>query len=216
MTLSTDVYVLDQVDPHEVFAECQRLLSLYDEHHRAPAQQTHEDRQDCTWRGGQRTTEASSPWTISNEPCQNLPAWLFVHYRPGAPLRTAEQSAEHDEEICTLPGCGWWTEGESEACDGKWHPPACWLSVDFDTAYGYKHNGMGCGDLHAVLVAELGKWLDARSVRWSWKNEYTGEVHDSAEKLIELVSGGFEASAWFQTTALPAILASVRDGGVAP
>jgi hypothetical protein len=68
----------------------------------------------------------------------------------------------------------------------------------------------------ASLVAELGKWLDERGVRWLWKNEYTGEVHSGYEQLIELCSGGFEAAAWFQTTVLPAIAAktSVEGGGV--
>jgi hypothetical protein len=209
MTLSTDVYVLDAVDPHEVFAECQRLLSLYDEEHRMPIEHKFEDKQDGSWQaGGERIVDASNPWTIANEPMQNLPAWLFVHYRPGAALRTPEQATEHDDDICTVQGCDWWIDGESVECTGDGHRPACWLNVDFDTAYGYDHNGMGAGDLHALLVAELGKWLDARGVRWSWKNEYTGEVHDSPEKLIELVSGGFEASAWFRTSVLPVIVAS--------
>ena len=64
---------------------------------------------------------------------------------------------------------------------------------------------MGCGDLHARLVAELGIWLDQRGKRWKWENEFTGEIHEGYEQLIQLASGGFEATAWFRTMVVPAI-----------
>lgn len=133
---------------------------------------------------------------IENELGQGLPAWLMIGYRPGAPLRSAEQVAACDEDC-------------DPDCDGSYHDRACWLDVDFDTAYGYDHDGMGCGDLHAALVARLGRWLDARGVRWEWRNEFSGEVHggvDRYERLADLASGGFEATAWYQTAVLPAIL----------
>src|SRR5690606_25459508 len=138
-------------------------------------------------------------WSIGNLPGQGLCALLDISYRPGAPLRTPEQAAEHDEDICNLP------------CDGDRHPPACWLEISINTAYGYKgDNGEGCGDLHARLVAELGQWLDERGIRWSWKNEFTGDIHSGYERLIDLCSAGFEATAWFRTSVLPAIEAHTR------
>lgn len=185
MTLSTDVYILDPVDPVDVFRYCQTLLSAFDEEGRSPDQQQSEV--DNGWRG-------SGSLTMQNTMGQDLPAWLMLHYRRGAPLVTEEQAAECDEDC------------ESD-CDGEYHPQPCWINVDFDTAYSYRGpNGMGCGDLHAVLVAGLGQWLDQHGVRWAWRNEYTGEVHDNAESLIELVSGGFEAKAWLESTVLPAIM----------
>src|SRR5690242_14095966 len=60
------------------------------------------------------------------------------------------------------------------------------MEVSFDTAYGYRGPEGGCGDLHARLVRELGAWLDGRRVRWSWLNEWTGEVHEGYEGLSEL------------------------------
>lgn len=198
MTLDTRIYVLDKVDPQETFRFCRDLLGAADKH-------TFTDAQDSTWEKGRDFVEPANPWTLSNNPGQGLPAWLMLHYRPGVPLRTPEQAAEHDKDICNLPGASWY-DATSGPCDGTGHRPACWLTVSFDTAYGYSdHRGYGCGDLHAEYVAKLGQWLDKQGVRWSWENEFTGEVHTGYTRLVDLASGGFEASAWFRTSVLPAI-----------
>lgn len=200
MTLSTNVYVLDQIDHREVFRFCQELLIQYDQDRRGPDRQQWSDEQTTSWRAGGSFVEPGNPWRIANDIGQGLPGILWVTYRPGAPLRTPEQAAECDEDC-------------EAGCDGSGHYyRPCWLDVDFDTAYGYKHDGMGCGDLHAALVAELGQWLDGKGVRWEWCNEFTSEVHggpDRYERLIDLASGGFEATAWFQSTVLPAIAAEL-------
>ena len=202
MTLSTNIYILDPIAYREIFTYCQTVLGLYDKERRGPDRQSWTHEQDPTWRAGERVIEPDNPWTIGNDPMQNLPAWLLLHYRPYAPLRTPEQAAEHDE----------WCESTCDSADhGR---PACWIDVDFDTAYGYQQDGMGCGDLHAALVSHLGEWLDGRGIRWSWQNEYTGEVHggpDRYARLIDLASAGFESAAWFQTTVLPAIAAKIAD-----
>ena len=204
MTLDTRIFVLDKVDPQETFRFCRELLGATDRH-------TFSDEQDSTWRKGESFVEPTNPWTISNNPGQGLPAWLMLYYRPDAPLRTPEQAAEHDED-CNLPENSIYVE-EWGPCDGGHHRRACWLTVSFDTAYSYKdERGYGCGDLHAEYVSRLGQWLDAKGVRWEWENEFTGEVHTGYSKLIELASGGFEATAWFQTTVLPVIQA---EGGAA-
>lgn len=201
MTLDTRIFVLDKVDPHEVFAFCRDLVGATDRH-------TFTDEQDSTWRKGESFVEPSNSWTISNNPGQGLPAWLMLHYRPDAPLRTEDQAAEHDED-CNLPENSIYV-AEWGPCDGEHHRRACWLTVSFDTAYGYKdERGYGCGDLHADYVSRLGQWLDKQGVRWEWENEFTGEVHTGYSRLVELASGGFEATAWFQTTVLPAIAAEM-------
>lgn len=189
VTLSTNVYALDAVDAHEVFRFCQTMLAKYDEAGRSPDQQR--------WSDEARTYGEPGAWSIHNHIGQDLPGILDVTYRPNGPLRTAEQAAAHDEDC-------------DDDCSGIYHDVACWLDVDFDTAYGYRDaEGRGCGDLHALLVAELGQWFVERGVRWSWRNEYTSEVHggpDRYERLIDLVSGGFESAAWFRTSVMPAIL----------
>lgn len=204
MTLDTRIFILDQVDPHETFRFCRDLLGATDLH-------TFSDEQDKTWCKGESFAELSNPWTISNNPGQGLPAWLMLHYRPDAPLRTPERAAEHDED-CNLPENAGYV-AEWGPCDGKCHRRACWLTVSFDTAYGYKDDrGYGCGDLHAEYVAKLGQWLDAKGTRWEWENEFTGEIHTGYSRLIDLASGGFEASAWFRTSVLPVIEAEAKGG----
>ncbi|MEU1497363.1 hypothetical protein [Streptomyces sp. NPDC005732] len=199
MTLDSRFNALDAVDPHEVFQFCRDLIGATDRH-------TFSDEQDSTWSKGESFIEPVNPWTISNNPGQGLPAWLMLHYRPDAPLRTAEQAAEHDED-CNLPeNAGYIAEWGS--CDGAHHRRACWLTVSFDTAYGYTdERGYGCGDLHAEYIAKLGQWLDSKGIRWEWENEFTGETHTGYSRLIDLASGGFEATAWFKTTVLPVITA---------
>ncbi|MFJ2110535.1 hypothetical protein ACIOEX_01180 [Streptomyces sp. NPDC087850] len=198
MTLDTRIYVLDKVDPQEVFHFCRDLLG-------ATERYTFTDEQDKTWRKGESFVEPGNAWTIGNDIGQGLPAWRLLHYRPDAPLRTPEQAAEHDED-CNFPENSIYVE-EWGPCNGKhsYRRPN-WLTISFDTAYGYSDDrGYGCGDLHAEYIAKVGQWLDAKGVRWEWQNEFTGEIHTGYSRLIDLASGGFEASAWFRSTVLPAI-----------
>jgi len=203
VTLSTNVYVLDAVEIADLFRFGQELLAKYDD--RTPPMSA--DDQQWSEREGWR---GNGSMMISNKIGQGLPAILDVTFRRGGPLTTAEQAAACTEDCDP--------DSEEYGPDGyHYHPRACWANLDLDTAYGYRDaRGRGCGDLHAVLVAEIGNWLDERGVRWEWKNEFTGDVHggdDRYERLIELVSGGFEASAWLRTTVLPAIAAGVLDAG---
>ncbi len=201
MTLSTNIYILDEVDPREVFHFCQAMLTQYDDDRRAPDQQIWSDEAAEEYRSG---TWAPSPdrRRIANRIGQNLPGILDIDYRVGGPLREAQTVCDED--------C------DPDDCSGRYHERFCWLDVDFDTAYGYRDaEGRGCGDLHALLVAELGRWLDGRGVRWEWRNEFTGDVHGGAdryERLIDLCSGGFEATAWFRTSVLPAIANGLGGG----
>lgn len=212
MTLNTDVYILDECDPIEVFRYCQGLLAHFDDRRRPAEDQKFEHSQSTTWRDGEHVVEPDNHWRIDNEPLQGLPAWLMLRYRPGSPLRTEEDVAAHDD-WCNGPWSKFFTEDEA-VCDRSGHDVPCWIELDFDTAYGYKSGGMGCGDLHAVLVARLGEWLTAKGLRWKWRNEFTGEVHEGPDHLVELCSGGRDANSWFLNTVLPAIAAdAARSGG---
>lgn len=193
MTLDTRMYVLDPINAGDLFRQAQAVLGKYDEQGRGP------DQMRWTADGG----------CISNAPGQDLPGWLMLHHGDGAPYRTAEDAAVH--ECCNHPDADYY-DTDQPACTDTEHSPVCWAEISIDTAYGYRGpDGMRCGDLHAAFVAEVGAWLDSQNIRWKWLNEFSGEVHDSAESLIELVSGGFEASAWFRTTVLPAIAGHISD-----
>lgn len=187
MTLDTRVYVLDQIDPQEVFTLCRALIGAEDRH-----------------------TYRETPGGLSNDPGQGLPAWLMLHHGNGAPLTTQEQAAAHDDD-CNMPGTPYYTPDEPD-CDGNHtyrHPN--WLTVSFDTTYGYSDaRGYGCGDLHAEYVARLGQCLDSRGVQWRWQNESTGEVHSGYDRLTDLGRGGADAGVWFRTAVLPAVAASLR------
>jgi hypothetical protein len=174
MTLSTYVYVLDQVDYREVFVKCNQLIGAHE---------------------GVRFSEHDG-W-IGNGLDQGLCALMHVDH--GAPLVTPAQAAQHDEDC-------------EPDCNGDHWDRACWLKVNFDTAYSYSGPDGGCGDLHARLVAELGQWLDERGARWEWRNEFTGEVHQGYDGLTELASGGAQASDWFRNIAAPAIAAHIASG----
>lgn len=183
MTLCTHVLIREPVDAMTVFAKCRDLL------------------------GATEKTEArlyfhnTGNWLVGNKIAQGLPALLDIEFRPGAPLRTPEQSAEH-EDWC------------NDDCDGSHHEPPCWLDVSFDTAYGYQSSdGEGCGHVHVRLVSDLGLWLNDRGLSWQWQNEYTGEWHDGSEgfePLTELIGGSEAAHEWFTNLVLPAIVASQR------
>lgn len=222
MTLSTDVYILDEVDPAEVFRFCQSMLTKYDGASRTPDEQKSSTFPDGGWkrdteielgdvvfpgrdwvndRTGERSVwvvTAGGAWSRDNAIGQGLPAWVMSAYRPDGPLRTPKQAAEHDE----------WCDDD---CDPiKDHARACWMWVDFDTGYGYRdERGWGCGDLHAALVGELGDWLTAKGVRWEWRNEFTGDVHTGRDGLAELGPQGAEAGHWYATQALPAIVTHI-------
>lgn len=212
MTLDTRIYVLDRVDVRELFREGQRLLGLADERQRGPDQQRWSDEQDKTWREGVSFVEPGNPWTISNDVGQGLPGWLMIHYRrDGERRRTAEEAAVH--ECCNHPDSDYYDAGEPQ-CSSVEHNPVCYAEVSIDTAYGYRGpNGYGCGDLHAAFITALGEWLDARGIRWKWRNEFTFEVHEGYDRLIDLTSGGSEAANWFRTSVLPAIAAHDIGGG---
>jgi hypothetical protein len=215
MTLDSRIYVIDEAPVSELFVFCQTLLGEYDDGWRGPERQVSRDEQDKTWRAGESFVEPGNAWSMANKLGQGLPAILDISYRPGVPLRTPEQAASHTEDgYCNHPANDYFDANEP-VCNETEHRPACWAEISLDTAYGYKdERGWGCGDLHAVLISRIGQWCDERGLRWSWKNEFTSDIHggdDRYERLIDLTTGGFEASAWFRTTVMPALAAGLLD-----
>lgn len=128
------------------------------------------------------------PGSIVNSPGQGFDAWLMVH-GPGGP----ENGGEEDEDG--------WTD-KTPVYDAK---------VNWDTAYGYTSSeGCGCAVLHAKYIVDLGTWLLERGLDFSWKNEFTGEVHSRFDGLEQFIEGGDAARAWFNDVARPAIMAHAK------
>lgn len=213
MTLDTRVLIEDPIDPEEVFNFMRGLLRLkqtVEEYTRNPDMPfTHEP--SPNWNSETKTWEKDpeGEWSYSNQCGQGLVAWLIVYYNKSGPHKTQAEYEAHNED-CHLPGVEWYDEREDD-CDGEhnYRRPR-WVTVSFDTAYGYTGpNGQGCGDLHAEFVAKLGQFLDHKGVRWIWENEFTGEFHRGYDRLSDLGRGGEGASEWFQSVVLPAIAAGL-------
>ena len=160
MTLSTYVYILDEVDPKEVFDWVNtNLLKVKD-----PITETFRDAEEYSWVADKSSTEMTR-W---NRVGQGFDAWFITHYREGAPLYVEDQYETEDFEEPYLTS------------------PACYMSLDFDTAYGYRGvDGEGCDDLHASYIVKLHDWLAKKGVRIRWKNEFTGEIFDGIDGLMD-------------------------------
>ncbi len=171
VTLSTNIHVLDKADPAEVFRKCQEILAKFDEQKQPASAQVFSDKQDEAWDGKKYVVK---PGTRGRSRTKAIV--------------TAKQSQRHGE-YCESP------------CDRRHHDKACWLRVNLDTAYGYKSAGLGCGDLHSLIVLDLGRWLKARRIGFSWTNEFTGDTHQGFHGLKELGAGGNKAHDFWRVCA---------------
>ncbi len=125
----------------------------------------------------ERAQPQSSTWmpgllSLRNPPGIGLPALLWVNYGADGPMLTTPDPSEDPEDRAYR---------ENDPTQNGWAA----IEVTFDTGYAYDRNGATCSDLHAWLVRELGRWLDARGKTWRWQDEFTGEWHDRYEGLDE-------------------------------
>ena len=149
MTLSTDIYLRNPLDPEFVFRRCQALIAAYDLRQRS----IHAYR------------VVTTPNSIGNAPWQNLPAWLTVYHNNGSLI---------------VPDLDNYVPDDPDDPDIS---PSHYVRVNFDTAYGYTYESEtiqfnGASDLHAALISRLGLWLHNQNILWSWRNEFTGLIHD--------------------------------------
>ena len=201
MTLDTRIYVHGQVDVPELFREGQRLLSLDDDKHRDPSEQQWEDKPYTVFADGKWIDDPDGTRSIRNRISQGLPGILDITYRPDGPLKT-------DPEACDR-----WCD---DPCDQESpHEPAHWCEISIDTGYGYQDEHGGCANLHARLIAQFGNWLEARNVSWSWKNEYTNEIHEGVNGLAEFCADGAKSQGWFRNIVKPGIEAMAAREGAA-
>lgn len=197
MTLDTSIVIGKPYNVHEVYAHCRTLLNTPE----SVAAQTGPDRPYTDTRAGQK-------W-IANPGGIGLPAWLWIYYGVDGPMThlhdkwcavdlggeyewTQQDIDEHTEYVANDPTQNGWGA----------------IEVTFDTAYSYRSDsGEGCSQLHARLVAQLGKWLDDKALPWKWQNEYTGEWFDGYDGLAEFVDSHRSTGAadWFNNTVLPLI-----------
>lgn len=205
MTLSTKIYIQGEIGALDVFNFLVHQLLEFDNSHRDFTAVRTTAEADTDW----KTKQPTGLWTVETVIGQGLPAWTMVHHRPGGAYRTEVDAQAHDDGICNMPGSSY-HDADEPVCDGSHHTPACHLMVDMDTAYGYTGpNGIGCSGLHGTMIVRLGTMLQERGVPFSWRNEYTGELHQGFDGLDGLLSAGDEANAWFNGVALPAIMLDI-------
>ena len=111
---------------------------------------------------------------------QGFAALLWIYYGADAPLRPDPEYANDPEERDYYPPVDEWS-----------------IEVAFDTAYAYQGPfGGGCGDLHAWIIQQLGRWLHERDLSWYWYDEFNGAWHpggDPATILGDPASGRLQA-----------------------
>lgn len=190
MTLSTDIYILDPIEPEAVLRRVREIMAelVAD----CPPVEEHqiEDRESYFRADYLADSDDDTPRILQTLPGQGLPAWVMVEYRPGRPLRTEDEAVrerrrEHDRDhaggYCTVcpEGDGGHAPDDTALADHfGGHLRRCYLRIDMDTAYGYRDDaGRGCGDLHADIIRRLAPWLADRDVRFEWKHESSGVVY---------------------------------------
>jgi len=175
MTLSTNVYILDKVDPQEVFDYCNNHLL----HAKNPKTSI----LDPKWEKDEDVTG------LENEPGQGIPAWLITKFRKSGEMLYPKDLTQNE----------YFGEDEESAWGSRLYVPACYMDLDFDTSYSYRSALGDCNALHAFFILSLYNWLKGKGVRIKWKNEYTGEIFDGLDGLSEFFHAGSEAQEWFRT-----------------
>jgi hypothetical protein len=167
MTLSTDIYLTGNVDPHEVFDFCNKLIG-------ADNPVFTDEESDYGPTGRRR---------IMNAPGQGFPAWLSVSYRKGGPL-AAEDVWVEDGDISTEDGSVYrWLDQK-----------ACTVEINFDTGYSYRDEFGGCSDLHGRYITMINLWAEERGIALEWQNEFSGEYFKGTDGLREFGGEGANAS----------------------
>lgn len=191
MTLSTNIYILDAVDPLEVFNFCNKYLLKVDNPKFKHAPATNYVKDDS---GKWSEVEDPEIMDLSNQVGQGFDAWLLTKYRKNGPLYTEDQYDEYEDE------------DEEDGIHRYLTDPACFMKLDFDTAYGYTHPEIGgCSQLHAHYIVALHDWLATKGVRIKWQNEFTGDYFDGLDGLDDFAGDGDKARDWFKSI-LPGVL----------
>lgn len=149
MTLNTRIAVTTPIpDPRAVF-DFARVLIGADEAH--TYRTLPDPSSEWAWEA-----EGLPRWQM--DPGQGLPALMDVEHNDGKVIPLAEHET-HDL-------------AEDSNDNDLAYQPTAYLVASFDTAYGYTaNNGASCGDLHAWIIRETGRFLDSLGVSWTWYDE---------------------------------------------
>lgn len=198
MTLSTDIYILGKIDGHHLHRWIHtNLFDLSPDHPVAFSETVAGQEYETPWHGKYIARENQ----LSNAPGQGFPAWLIMEWTDEAREYdngfTEEELNDPDDEDVQ------WTLETRKALGSPYY-----AHLNFDTAYGYKRNGVGCTELHASYIVRLYReYFEPRGIDIIWRDEYRGTYHKnlSAEGLLEFLGAGDEATDWFYNRVSPAV-----------
>lgn len=176
MTLSTDIYIDGPIAHRAVYDKVNEILGIVN-----PAAKEGPVDTSYSW-----NAHKEGYWDIDNVPGQGFKAWVMTCSRL-------------DGERMIRPA-------EDDPDDPRPEFDEGYVSVNLDTAYGYREGGLNCTTLHASVIVDLGQWLLSQGVTFRWRNEYTGEVNAGFNGIEDFIGSGDEASAWFESTVKPALL----------
>jgi hypothetical protein len=164
MTLLTQVYIIDQIDPEQAFNQARETIGATSQHYYSKIEQDTK----YSW-------VKSGDMRLSNLPGSGLNALLSVNYNQYGMVFSDQDQAKMIED-------------EHPEIDQI--VPAHWVQVSFDTAYGYQGEkyGEGCNALHSKYVIEFGRWLDQQYLSWAWKDEFNGKVHSGPTRYLEAIN----------------------------
>lgn len=188
MTLSTDIYVLGKIDGHDLHRWIHvNLFNLDPDHPVSYKEEVEGQTYTSEWRG----TYVARENELANAPGQGFPAWLILNWTDEARefdngVENIEELGEDDRE---------WTLKVREAIGSPY-----FAHLNFDTAYGYRQDGMGCTELHASYIVRLYReYFEPRGIEIVWEDEYRGTYHRNLDSLgmKQFLGAGDEAMEWF-------------------
>lgn len=196
MTLSTDIYILGKIDGHDLHRWIHaNLFGLSPDHPVSFSEEVEGQEYENSWRGRYIARENQ----LSNSPGQGFPAWLIMEWTDDA--REYDNGFSEEELKDTDDEDVQWTLETRRAIGSPYY-----AHLDFDTAYGYNRNGMGCTELHASYIVRLYReYFEPRGIDIIWQDEYRGTYHKnlSEEGMREFLGAGDEAMDWFYKKVVP-------------
>lgn len=207
MTLSTNIYVLGKIDGHDLHSWIHTNLFRLSPDYPVDYTETTAGQEYVSERSKKKYIARENQ--LSNSPGQGFPAWLIMEWTDDA--REYDNGFSEEELKDTDDEDVQWTLETRRAIGSPYY-----ARLNFDTAYGYNRNGMGCTELHASYIVLLYReYFEPRGIDIIWQDEYRGTYHKnlSEEGMRNFLGAGDQAMDWFYNKVSPIIQAEAAAAG---